>query len=98
MEDSTTTADGVGGGERSATTMGDSKEMLGATTTAAESSKVEARAAGAAPKSGAQGPVASEEQAAHPEMPQGMVGCSVRSPAMEEEDWVEEIERGGSRP
>ena len=44
-----------------------------------------------------------EEQAAYPEMPQGMVGRSVRPPspqgappAMEEEDEVEEIEREGS--
>ena len=76
-EDSTTAADGVGGGERSATMTGDLIETLGATARAAESSKVEARAAGAVPKSVAQGPAASEEQVAHREMLQGVVGHSV---------------------
>jgi len=52
-EDSTTTADGVGGGERSATTMGDSTEMLGATARAAKSSKAEVGAADSMPESGA---------------------------------------------
>ena len=46
-EDSTTTADGVGGGEQSTTTMGDSIEMLGATVRATESSEVGAGAADA---------------------------------------------------
>ena len=52
-KDSTTTADGVGGGERSATTMGDSTEMLGATARAAKSSKAEVGAADSMPESGA---------------------------------------------
>ena len=85
--------------------MGDSTEMLGAVVRATESSKVKAKAIGAMPESGAQRPAASEEQTAHLEMPQGVVGRFVRPPspqgvppAMEEEDRVEEIERGGSRP
>ena len=43
-EESTTAADGVGGGERLATTVGESTETLGAMAGAAESSKVEAGA------------------------------------------------------
>ena len=46
----------------------------------------------------------SEEQTTRPEMPQGVVDCSVRPPspqgaplAMEEEDVVEEIEHEGSQ-
>ena len=104
VEDLTTVIDGVGGGERSATTTGDSIETLVATVRAAKSSKVEARAGGAVPESGAQRPVASKEQATHPEMSQGMVGRSVQPPcpqgappAVEEEDGVEEIEREGSQ-
>ena len=69
VEDSTTAADGVGGAERSATTMVDSMETPGATARATESSKAEAGAVGAVPKSGAQRPATLEEQAAHPEMP-----------------------------
>ena len=69
VEDSTTAADGVGGGERSATTTSDLIEMLGAIARATESSKVEVGDAGATPESRAQGPTASEEQAAHPKMP-----------------------------
>ena len=103
-EDSITVVDGVGGGEWSATTTSDLIEMLGAIARATESSKVEVGDAGATPESRAQGPTASEEQAVHPEMPQGMVGRSVHplSPqgvplAMEEEDKVKEIEREGSQ-
>ena len=68
-EDSTTTVDGVGGGERSVTTRGDSTEMPGAIERAAESSKVEAGAAGAVLELGAQRPAVSKEQEAHPKMP-----------------------------
>ena len=100
VKDSTTAADGVGGGERSATTMGDSTKTPGATARATESLKAEARATEAMPESGAQGPTASEEQATHPEMPQGVVDRFMRPPssqgappAVEEEDEVEEIER-----
>ena len=57
VEDPTTAADGVGGGEWSTITMGDSMETPGAAARAAESSKAEAGAVGAAPKSGAQGVV-----------------------------------------
>ncbi|XP_066324477.1 uncharacterized protein [Miscanthus floridulus] len=71
---------------------------------ATESSAAGAGAADVMPESGAQRPAASEEQAARPEMPQGMVGRSMRPPspqgvpsAVEEEDKVEEIEREGSR-
>ena len=71
---------------------------------AVKSSKVEAGATDVVPESGVQGSAASEEQAAHPEMLQGVVGRSVRPPnpqgaplALEEEDEVEEIEREGSR-
>ena len=99
-EDSTTTADGVGGRERLATTTGDSMVMPGAAVRATESLKVEA---GAVLKSGVQRPTVSEKQAAHPEMPYGVVGRSVRppspkgaAPAVEEEDEVKEIEHEGS--
>ena len=57
------------------------------------------------PESRAQRSLASEEQAAGPEMLQGVVGRCVRPssaqavpPAMEEEDEVEEIELEESRP
>ena len=59
-----------------------------------------AGAAGVMPGPKAKRPVAPEEQAACPEMSQGVVGRCVRSsspqgapPAAEEEDEVEEIER-----
>ena len=69
VENSTTAADGVEGGERSATTTGDSIETPRAAARAAESSKAEVGAIEVVPESGAQGPAASEEQATHPEMP-----------------------------
>ena len=52
-EDSTTAADGVGGGERLATTADDSMETPGATMRAIESSKEGAGAADVMPESGA---------------------------------------------
>ena len=61
-----------------ATIAGDLMEMPGATARAVESSRVEAGATDIMPESRAQGPVALEEQAVRPEMPQGMVGFSVR--------------------
>ena len=88
-----------------ATTVGDSTEMQGAAVRAAESSKAEAKTIRAVLESREQRPATSEEQATHPEMPQDMVGRSVRPPsphgappAVEEEDEVEKIEREGSRP
>ena len=85
------------------TMIGDSIEMPGATTRDAESSKVEAGADDVMPEYGVQRLAVSEEQAAHPEMPQGEVGCSVRPPGpqgaplvVEEENEVEEIEHEGS--
>ena len=105
VKDSTTTADGVGGGERLATMVDDSTEMPGATVRAAKSLEAGAGAIDVVPESGAQMPASSEEQTARPEMPQGAVGRSVRPPspqgappAVEEEDEVEEIEHEGSRP
>ena len=77
-EDSTTAADGVGGEERLATTAGDSMEIPGATARATESLEAGAGATDIVLDSRAQGPVALEEQAVRPEMPQGMVGFSVR--------------------
>ena len=81
----------------------DSMETPGATARATESSKAEARAADAVQESRAQRPTASEEQAARPEMLQGVVGRSVwpsspqgAPPAVEEDDVVKEIEREGS--
>ena len=53
VKDSTTAADGVGGGERSATTMGESTEMPGAAARAAETSKVGAGVAEDMPELGA---------------------------------------------
>ena len=52
-KDSTTAANGVGGGERSATTTGESMEMLGAMVRAAESSKEGLGATDDVPESGA---------------------------------------------
>ena len=82
-----------------ATTTGDSTETPVAMSKAIKSSKAEAGATDVVPESGVQGSAASEEQAAHPEMLHGMVGCSVQPPspqgappALEEEDEVEEIE------
>ena len=68
-EDSTTAANGVGGGERSTTMTGNSIETLGATMRAAKSSKAEAGAARVVLESGMQGSVELEAQAAHAEMP-----------------------------
>ena len=79
MEDSTPTTDGVGGGERLATTADDSVETPGATMRAIES--FEAGAADAMAESRAQRPTASEERATCPEMPQGVVGRSVQPPS-----------------
>ena len=77
VEDSTTAADGVGGGERLTTMTGDLTEMPGEVARAAESSKAEAKAARAMLESGAQRLAALEEQAARPKIPQGVVGHSV---------------------
>jgi len=60
-EDSTTAADGVGGGERSATMIGDSTAMPGATARAIESSKAEARATRVVVELGVQRPAGSKE-------------------------------------
>ena len=99
-EESTTAADGVGGGERLATMVADAMETLGAIARAAKSLEVGARAANIAPESGAGRLVVSKEQATLPKMSKGMVGRAARPlspyvvlPAMEEEDEVEEIER-----
>ena len=73
MKESTTAADGVGGGERLATMVGESMETPGATAGATESSKVRAGATDVMSEYRAQRPAASEEQAVHPEMPQGKV-------------------------
>ena len=85
--------------------MGDATEMPGATARAVESSKAKVGATDIVPESRAQRPAALEEQATHPEMPQGVVDRFMRPPssqgappAVEEEDGVEEIERGGSQP
>ena len=53
VEDSTTAADGVGGGEQLATMAGDSTETLGATARATESSKEGAGATDVMLESGA---------------------------------------------
>lgn len=52
MEDSTTAVDGVGGGERLASTAGNSMEMPGATTRTNESSKARVGAADVVLESG----------------------------------------------
>ena len=98
-EDSTTTADGVRGGEWLATTADES------TTRATESFEAEAGATNIMPESRVQRPASSEEQTTCPEMPQGVVGRFMQPPspqgvppAVEEEDKVEEIEREESRP
>ena len=80
-EDSTTVADGVGGRERLATTVDDSIEKPGVTARAAKSSEVGAGAVDDVLKSRTQRPEALEEQAARPEMSQGMVGRSVWPPS-----------------
>ena len=98
MEESTTIADGVRGGERLATTANDSTEMPGAMARAPESSEVGAGAANVMLESRTQRPVASEERTTCPEMLWGMVGHFVlppspqrAPPAVEEEDKVKEI-------
>ena len=63
-KESTNAADGIGGGERLATTTADAMEMPGATARAAESSEAGAGATGAVPEPKAQRPAALEEQAA----------------------------------
>ena len=85
VNDSTTATDGVGGGERLATTAAYSMETPGAMARAVESLEAGARATDVMPESRAQRPTASEEQAAHPEMPRGMVGCFVRPPSTQGE-------------
>jgi len=68
-EDSTTTADGVGGGERLVMMVGDLTETSGATVRATKSSKVKVGATDVVLESEAQRPIAPEEQAACPKMP-----------------------------
>ena len=79
MEESTTAAGGVEGGERLATTVGDLAETPGATVRMAESSEV--GATDVVSESEAQRPAASEEQSTCPEMPQGVVERSVWPPS-----------------
>ena len=88
VEDSITAADGVRGGERLATMVGSSIDMPGATVRATESSTAEAGAADVMPESMAQKLAVSEEQAARPEMPQGMVGRSMQPPSPREHHWL----------
>ena len=71
-----------------ATTAADATEMPGATARVAESSKVEVGAADVVPESMAQKLAVSEEQAARPEMPQGMVGRSMQPPSPREHHWL----------
>ena len=61
MEESTAAVDGVGSGERLTMMAADATEMPGATTGAAESSKVGAGAANIMPESRARRPVVPEE-------------------------------------
>ena len=80
-EESTAAAIGVGGGERLATTVVDATEMPRTTARAAKSSEAIAGAADVMPKSETHRLAASEEQAACPEMSQGVVGRSVWPPS-----------------
>ena len=80
-EESATTANGVGYGERLAMTVADVMEMLGATARAAKSSEAGVRAASAMPEPEAQRSVASKEQALRPEMSQGVVGHCMQPPS-----------------
>ena len=80
-EESTTAADGVGGGERLVTTADDSVETPGAMAGAAKSSEAGAGATDVMPEFGVQRPAVSKEQAACPKMSQGVVRHSVWPPS-----------------
>ena len=67
-KESATATDGVGNGEWLTTMVVDAIEMPGSMARAAKSLEAGAGAASAMPEPEAQRPVASEEQAAHPEM------------------------------
>ena len=104
-KESTATADGLGGGERLASTADGSAAALEATVGTAGSSGAKARVADVAPESRAERPAVPEEQTALPEASEGVVGHAIRPPspqvvppAVAEEDEVEEIERDEPRP
>ena len=99
-EESTATADGLGGGERLASMVDGSVTVPGATAKAAGSSRAEAGVAEATPEARAEKPVVPKEQTTLPEASKDVVGHIVRPrsplvvpPAVAEEDEVEEIER-----
>ena len=80
MEESTTAADGLGGGDRLVTTADKSAATLGATAGATGSSEADAGVTDDVPKSRAEKPVVLEEQASLPEASEGVVGHVVRQP------------------
>jgi len=104
IEESTTTTDGLGGGEQLAPTVGEPAALPRATMGAIGSLEVDARVADTAPESRAKKPVVPKEQAVLPKASEGMVGHAVWPssplvvPPATEEDEVEEIKREEARP
>ena len=81
MEESTATANGLGGGERLASTADGSATVPEATMETAESSGAEAKAADATLAFGAEGPTVPEEQTGLPEATEGVVRHAIRLPS-----------------
>ena len=104
MEESTTTANELGDGERLASMADEPAVVLGETAGAAGPSEAEARVADATLETRAEKPVVPEGQTALPEASEGMVRHVVRPlsplvvPPAAEEDEVEEIERKEASP
>ena len=104
IEESTTTTDGLGGGEQLAPTVGEPAALPRATMGAIGSLEVDARVTDATPESRAEKSVEPEEQTVLPEALEGMVRHAVRPlnplvvPLAMEEDEVKEIEHEEARP
>ena len=99
-EESTATADGLGGGERLVSTADGSAIVPGATVEATRSSGAKAGVVDTALESEAEKLMVSKQQTMPPEASEGVVGHAVQPPsplvvppATTEEDKVEEIER-----
>ena len=78
VEESAATANGLGGGERLASTADGLATVPGATAEAAGSSGAEAGVTDVVPRAGAEKPVVPEEQMVLPEASKGMVEPTVR--------------------
>ena len=78
MEESTVAADGLGGGERLASTVDGSTTVPEVMTKTTGSLGVEAGATDATPVFRTEGPAVPEEQVALPEASEGVVGHAIR--------------------